>query len=72
MDTQQKLTRWRLILGAQTDSEFQKLDPDFKLDRRSLALDAALDKNCERHAWASHYLCDMGKAVIDDLCLREF
>ena len=42
MDTQQKLTRWRLILGAQTDSEFQKLDPDFKLDRRSLALDAAL------------------------------
>ncbi|WP_409498895.1 DUF3077 domain-containing protein [Pseudomonas fragi] len=25
-----------------------------------------------RHAWASHYLCIMGKAVIDDLCLREF
>lgn len=42
MDTQQKLTRWRLILGAQTESEFQKLDPDFKLDRRGLALDAAL------------------------------
>ena len=42
MDTQQKLTRWRLILGAQTDSEFRKLDPDFKLDRRGLALDAAL------------------------------
>ena len=42
MDTQQKLTRWRLILGVQTESEFQKLDPDFKLDRRGLALDAAL------------------------------
>ena len=39
---------------------------------KKMALDAALDKDGERHAWASHYLCDMGKAVIDDLCLREF
>ena len=39
---------------------------------KKLALDAALDKDSERHAWASHYLCDMGKAVIDDLCLRAF
>ncbi|WP_328587167.1 DUF3077 domain-containing protein [Pseudomonas taetrolens] len=29
-------------------------------------------KTGERHAWASHYLCDMGKAVIDELCLQEF
>ena len=39
---------------------------------KKLALDAALDKDCQPHAWASHYLCDMGKAVLDDVCLREF
>ncbi len=39
---------------------------------KKLALDAALEKDGERHAWASHYLCDMSKAVIDDLCLQAF
>ena len=39
---------------------------------KTLALDAALEKDGERHAWASHYLCDMGKAVIDDVCLQAF
>lgn len=39
---------------------------------KKLALDAAHGQDNERHAWASHYLCDMGKAVIDDVCLREF
>ena len=39
---------------------------------KKLTLDAALEKDGERHAWASHYLCDMGKAVIDDVCLQAF
>lgn len=39
---------------------------------KKLALDAALDKGNEHHAWASYYLCDMGKAVIDDVCLQTF
>ena len=38
---------------------------------KKLALDAALEHDGERHTWASHYLCDMGKAVIDDLCLHD-
>ena len=33
-----------------------------------LSLDAALEaEGGERYAWASHYLGEMGKAVIDDL-----
>ena len=39
---------------------------------KKLALDAAVGKDSQRHAWASYYLCEMGKAVIDDVCLREF
>ncbi|MDN5405655.1 DUF3077 domain-containing protein [Pseudomonas sp. FSL R10-0056] len=69
---------------GQDNHELFRVNPDIPLRQaleqvsallycaKKLALDAALDKNCERHAWASHYLCDMGKAVIDDVCLREF
>ncbi|NWA07940.1 DUF3077 domain-containing protein [Pseudomonas gingeri] len=41
---------------------------------KALSLDAALETDGERYAWASHYLGEMGKAVIDDLTqgmLRE-
>ncbi len=35
---------------------------------KALSLDAALEReHGERYAWASHYLGEMGKAVIDDL-----
>ena len=66
------------------DLELFRVNPDVPLRQalehvsallycaKKLALDAALDKDSERCAWASHYLCDMGKAVIDDLCLRDF
>ncbi|MFC3943219.1 DUF3077 domain-containing protein [Pseudomonas gingeri NCPPB 3146 = LMG 5327] len=37
---------------------------------KHLALDAAMEKDGERYAWASHYLCEMGKAVVDDLNQR--
>jgi len=37
---------------------------------KHLALDAAMEQNGQRYAWASHYLCEMGKAVIDDLSQR--
>lgn len=37
---------------------------------KHLALDAAMEKGGERYAWASHYLCEMGKAVVDDLMQR--
>ncbi len=32
-----------------------------------LAEDAAMTKETDRHAWASHYLQEMSKAVIDDV-----
>lgn len=41
---------------------------------KALSLEAALDADGARYAWASHYLSEMGKAVIDDLTqamLRE-
>lgn len=34
---------------------------------KALAEDAAFAKDTDRHAWASHYLTAMGKAVIDDV-----
>jgi hypothetical protein len=34
-----------------------------------LSLEAAMDPRTERFAFASHYLCEMGKAIIDDLLL---
>lgn len=34
---------------------------------KALSLDAALEVDGECYAWASHYLGEMGKAVIDDL-----
>ncbi len=34
---------------------------------KALSLDAALESDGERYAWVSHYLGEMGKAVIDDL-----
>ena len=37
---------------------------------KHLALDAAMEENGQRYAWASHYLCEMGKAVVDDLTQR--
>ena len=60
---------------GQDNHELFRVNSDIPLRQaleQKLALDAALDKDCQPHAWASHYLCDMGKAVIDDLCLREF
>ena len=27
----------------------------------------AMDVRGEQYAWAAHYLCEMGKAVVDDL-----
>ncbi len=29
-----------------------------------------MEKDGERYAWASHYLCEMGKALVDDLNQR--
>ena len=36
---------------------------------KKLALDAAMEEQGERNAWASHFLAEMGKAVIDDVGL---
>ncbi|MFK3642455.1 DUF3077 domain-containing protein [Pseudomonas protegens] len=36
---------------------------------KKLALDAAMEEQGDRYAWASHFLAEMGKAVIDDVCL---
>ena len=32
-----------------------------------LASDAAMVRDSDRHAWASHFLQDMSKAIIDDV-----
>jgi len=32
-----------------------------------LASDAAMVRDTDRHAWASHFLQDMSKAIIDDV-----
>jgi len=32
-----------------------------------LATDAAMVRDTDRHAWASHFLQDMSKAIIDDV-----
>ncbi len=34
---------------------------------KKLAMEAAMDVRGEQYAWAAHYLCEMGKAVVDDL-----
>ena len=34
-----------------------------------LSLEAAMDPWAERFAFAAHYLCEMGKAILDDLLL---
>jgi translation elongation factor EF-G len=34
---------------------------------KALAEDAAFMKETDRYAWASHFLTEMGKAVIDDV-----
>ncbi|AZD32622.1 DUF3077 domain-containing protein [Pseudomonas chlororaphis] len=34
---------------------------------KKLMLDAALEKQGERYAWPVYYLCEMGKAVVDDI-----
>ena len=36
---------------------------------KMLSLEAAMDPRAERFAFASHYLGEMGKAIIDDLVL---
>ncbi|MGC5699142.1 DUF3077 domain-containing protein [Pseudomonas sp. NFXW11] len=36
---------------------------------KKLALDAAMEEQGERYAWAAHFLVEMGKAVIDDVGL---
>ncbi|KTB66266.1 hypothetical protein AO063_25640 [Pseudomonas fluorescens ICMP 11288] len=33
---------------------------------KKLAMEAAMDVRGEQYAWAAHYLCEMGKAVVDD------
>ncbi|AUG42924.1 hypothetical protein CXP47_24565 [Pseudomonas chlororaphis] len=38
---------------------------------KMLALDAAMERD-DRYAWASHYFSEMGKAIVDDLCLGEW
>jgi len=34
---------------------------------QKLSLDAAMESDGQRFAWAAHYLCEMGKAVIDEV-----
>lgn len=34
---------------------------------KKLMLDAAMEKQGERYAWPAYYLCEMGKAIIDDV-----
>jgi len=34
---------------------------------KKLMLDAAMEPQGERYAWPAYYLCEMGKAVVDDL-----
>ncbi|WP_288080939.1 MULTISPECIES: DUF3077 domain-containing protein [Pseudomonas] len=34
---------------------------------KKLAMEAAMDVRGEQYARAAHYLCEMGKAVVDDL-----
>ena len=34
---------------------------------KKLAMEAAMDVRGEQYAWAAHYLCEMDKAVVDDL-----
>ncbi|OPA85355.1 hypothetical protein BFW88_23230 [Pseudomonas fluorescens] len=34
---------------------------------KKLAMEAAMDVRGEHYAWAAHYLCEMSKAVVDDL-----
>jgi hypothetical protein len=36
---------------------------------KKLALDAAMEEQGERYAWAAYFLAEMGKAVIDDVGL---
>jgi hypothetical protein len=36
---------------------------------KKLALDAAMEQQGERYAWAAYFLAEMGKAVIDDVGL---
>lgn len=36
---------------------------------KMLSLESAMDPRAERFAFAAHYLCDMGKAILDDLLL---
>ncbi|SFQ83018.1 Protein of unknown function [Pseudomonas sp. NFPP07] len=34
---------------------------------KKLMLDAAMEEQGERYAWSAYYLCEMGKAVVDDI-----
>ncbi len=34
---------------------------------KKLAMDDAMDVRGEQYAWVAHFLCEMGKAVVDDL-----
>lgn len=36
---------------------------------KKLALGAAMEEQGERYAWASHFLAEIGKTVIDGVCL---
>ncbi|BAQ76658.1 DUF3077 domain-containing protein [Pseudomonas sp. 3MA1] len=38
---------------------------------KHLARDAALERD-DRYAWAAHYFSEMGKAIVDDLCLGSW
>lgn len=37
---------------------------------KKLMLDAAMEERGERYAWPAYYLCEMGKAIVDDLSLH--
>jgi len=40
---------------------------DFLFLAKGLTQDAAYARDSDRHAWAAHYLTQMGKALVDDV-----
>ena len=40
---------------------------DFLFLAKGLTEDAAYTRDSDRHAWAAHYLTQMGKALVDDV-----
>ncbi|AMB83989.1 hypothetical protein AWM79_01155 [Pseudomonas agarici] len=44
--------------------------PNLLYCAKHLAPDAAMEPEAKRQAWASHYLCEMSKAIVDDISQR--